>query len=244
MKKIFRTVVTIGLFMTLCVSGVFAFDTAAASEDTVYHSSVSSAGAALRDQMEQRSSTISISYKTTDNITTQEAFSALTDGILEEALSHTGVPTEGDYLAWIWYDGKYTLSYEGVQGDIDLTLNYTFNYTTTAEEEAEMDRAVKALLDELDLGRRSDYEKIKAIYYICTNVVWDSDHYDDISTQSAYAALVKGSAAHLGFAPLMYRLALELGVDCRVISGKLEYQGASLTHLWNIVKLNGKKSTN
>ena len=161
--------------------------------------------------------------------------------IFNMAMMHTGVPTEGDYLAWIWYDGQYSLSYEGVQGDIDLTLNYTFKYTTSAAQEAVMDERVASVLAELDLEGKSDYGKIKGIYYyICTHVTWDANNYDDMQTQSAYAALVNGASAHLGFAPLLYRLALELGVDCRVISGKIEHQGASLTHLWNILKLDGK----
>ena len=49
--------------------------------------------------------------------------------------------------------------------------------------------------------------------------------YDNLNNQdyylkhSAYAAMIHGKAVCQGFAVLFYRLALELGVDCRYISG-------------------------
>ena len=52
---------------------------------------------------------------------------------------------------------------------------------------------------------------------------------------TAYAALINKTAVCQGYASLFYRLALDAGVDTRVISGE-----AGGPHAWNIVKLNGK----
>ena len=91
----------------------------------------------------------------------------------------------------------------------------------------------------LDLSNKTDYQKVKAIYdYICSNVTYDHDNLNDESYSlkyTAYAALINKTAVCQGYASLFYRLALDTGVDTRVISGE-----AGGPHAWNIVKLNGK----
>ena len=47
------------------------------------------------------------------------------------------------------------------------------------------------------------------------------------------AALLDGTAVCQGYATLMYRMLLEVGVDCRVVTGYVDGEG----HAWNIVKL-------
>ena len=74
--------------------------------------------------------------------------------------------------------------------------------------------------------------------YICSNVTYDHDNLNDESYSlkyTAYAALINKTAVCQGYASLFYRLALDAGVDTRVISGE-----AGGPHAWNIVKLNGK----
>ena len=53
---------------------------------------------------------------------------------------------------------------------------------------------------------------------------------------TAYAALINKTAVCQGYANLFYRLMLELGVDCRIITGI----GNGGPHGWNIVCLEGK----
>ena len=101
-----------------------------------------------------------------------------------------------------------------------------------------MDQAVADLLSSLDLSSKTDYQKIKAIYdYICSNITYDYDNlYDDSYTlkHSSYAALINKKAVCQGYASLFYRLALEAGIDARVISGD-----SGGPHAWNIVKIEG-----
>ena len=202
--------------------------------EPVYVTSVDEAAEVLREQMKDREEypVVYININNTDETYISELFWE----VFDTAVEHTGVSTEGDYLNWQWdtLGGEY--SYEGVQGDIDLILYYGISYCTTAAEEAVMDSRVASVLSDLNLGGKSDYEKIKGIYdYICSHVDYDYEHLetpDYLHMYTAYAALVEGTAVCQGFALLMYRLALELDVDCRFIGGD-----SGGPHAWNIVEL-------
>ena len=53
---------------------------------------------------------------------------------------------------------------------------------------------------------------------------------------TAYAAMINKTAVCQGYASLLYRLLLECGVDCRVVTG----YGNGGRHAWNIVEVDGK----
>lgn len=190
--------------------------------------------AAVRQGLEGRQETITVSF------TTQTYSDNLSRDVLTAAVAHTGVPTQGDYLRWQL--GKCQMSSSGYAygEDYYLTLTYTQEYYTTAQQEAQLDVAVKELLDLLDVYTATDYEKVCAIYdHICENVEYDYAGLaaqDSMLIYTAYAALINGTSVCQGYANLFYRLALELGVDARLISGI----GNGGGHGWNIVKLNGK----
>ena len=196
------------------------------------------AAAQLREQMTCRatSTTIHVLVDTLEQTELQD----MVLYIFDLAIAHTGVPTEGDYLRW-QYAGlsvdNAQLYGTNVDGIYALEIPYAITYYTTAEQEAEMDDAVDSLLAELNVSGKSDYQKVKAIYdYICANVIYDEANQNDSSYTlkfTAYAALINGTAVCQGYANLLYRLALELGVDSRLISG----DGGG-PHGWNIVELN------
>ena len=169
----------------------------------------------------------------------------LLSDILYAAMEHTGVSTEGDYLMWhlagvVGGEVDRTSSSAGY----DYTYTITLAYYTTAAQETEMTAAVALLLNQLDVEEKTDYEKVKAVYdYICANITYDYEHLEDTEYYlqfSAYAALVNKTAVCQGYAQLFYRLMLELGVDCRVITG---IGGDDVSgygpHAWNIVELDG-----
>ena len=167
-------------------------------------------------------------------------YEAVIESLMEEALKHTGKPKEGDSLQWqiAGYSGSYdreTLS----NGKYGFTFNLVIPYYTTAAQEKELDTAVKNLLSKLNVSSKSDYDKVKAVYdYVCENVTYDHDHLNDTSYTlqfTPYAALIKKTAVCQGYALLMYRLMLELGVDIRLIAGT----GGGEAHGWNIVKMDG-----
>lgn len=157
--------------------------------------------------------------------------------LFARAFSHTGNPTEGDYLRWQYAGWGADTSYSVSGNTYRYTANFAVPYYTTADQEEELNVAVEQLLNQLNLSGKSDYEKIKGIYdYICKNVRYDyanlkNDYYNLKFT--AYAALMNKTAVCQGYSVLLYRLALTLGIDCRFVGGT----GNGGPHGWNIVKL-------
>ena len=192
-------------------------------------STIEEAGSVLRTELKSRTQTISISYVSGSMLT-----SSIYSQIVENAMQHTGVPTEGDYLQWQY--GGYTGKAEGYkyQEKYYFTITYTFTYYTTAAQESQMNTAVANLLKQLNLTG-TDYDKITKIYdYICSNVKYDYTS-SGMLKHTAYAALINKTSVCQGYAVLFYRLALECGIDCRLIAGT----GNGGAHGWNIVKIEG-----
>lgn len=198
------------------------------------YTTVSQAADTLREAMAARQSsvTVRVTVPTAEKDGTHET-------IFNQAIKHTGDPVEGDYLHW--HFSNYNVRIEILEHDTtcDLTLTYELHYYTTADQEAEVTAAVSNVLQALDLYNATDYQKIKGIYdYICENVTYDHDNLNDDSytlKYTAYAAIVNGTAVCQGYASLFYRMALALGLDCRVVSGISNNEN----HGWNIVRLNG-----
>ncbi|MGM9660343.1 MAG: transglutaminase domain-containing protein, partial [Faecousia sp.] len=185
----------------------------------------------VRSFLCSRTESFTVSVTTTDS-----DFSSVCHTLFDGALVHTGVPTEGDYLAWQYggWGGKGSYSVSG--SNYYYSITFTVSYYTTAAQEAQMDARVSSLLSQLNLDGKSDYEKIKGVYdYICKNITYDYANLSDDTYMlkfTAYAALMNNTAVCQGYAVLLYRLALELGVDCRFISG----DGGG-PHGWNIVQM-------
>ena len=173
-------------------------------------------------------------------------FRAVWEKIDAAAVAHTGVSNEGDYLEkhlnQIGY--SYSLSYAPGASDIRYQVTAVATYHTTAAQETRVAAAVAAALQELNLSGKSDYEKARTINdYICGKVEYDYENLNDDSYDlkySAYAALINGTAVCQGYATLFYRMALEAGLDCRVISGMGDNGESVGPHAWNIVKISGK----
>ena len=212
--------------------------TAASSEEDTYYTP-HAAAEQIRQQLVGRQETITVNVYLEQFEGTQTAFDELCLDLASDAMQHTGVPTEGDYLLWQFggYNAgaNYAQSSEGLHL---LRITFTFTYYTDAAQEAELDAAVAELLAELDVNEEDSYTKLKAIYdYICANVEYDNDNANNQNYKlqyTAYAALIDGTAVCQGYSLLLYRLALELGVDCRLISG----DGGG-PHAWNIAEIDG-----
>ena len=199
-----------------------------------YFTTVDEAGAYLREGMEARLPAVIVYYQT--DTYTQDIGKALFSSFLDAALQHTGVPTEGDYIRWHYAGYQGNLSGSSSDGIYYLTFTFTFTYNSTADQEAEVDTAVADLLSSLDLSG-SSYENLSAVYdWICQNITYDYENLEDDTytlKHTAYAALINRTAVCQGYALLLYRLALEMGIDCRLIAGL----GNGGNHGWNIVKL-------
>ena len=193
----------------------------------------------LREALESRTMMIQIPYVIpAESVESDEAVLALGKSMMDPAFAHTGVPTQGDYLQWqylywqIGISGSWNKDNTAVNG----TVTFTVYYYTDADQEAAVTSRVDSLLAELHPSG-TDYEKIKTVYdWMCNHIEYDYDNLGNPNyylQYTAYAALINGTSVCQGYANLLYRLALELGIDCRIITGWSNSQN----HAWNIVKL-------
>lgn len=119
-------------------------------------------------------------------------------------------------------------------GDEDpATLTLTIEYETTLSQERAVDSRLTEIIKEQKLANASDYEKVKKIHdYIINMASYDISK----KKSSAYNLLFNKSAVCEGYALVAYRLFMEAGLPCRIISGK----GNKEAHAWNIVQVDGK----
>ncbi len=198
------------------------------------------AALAIREAMVNRETEPVIYFSSTFAVNSQEDFQVLLEDLFSSAYAHTGVPNEGDYLRWHY--GGYGASISGGYGEDNTTIYYELSleliYYTTAAQEAEVDSKIDQLMDSWNVDSENDYIILKTIYdYICANIVYDYEHVNDENYKmqyTAYAALIDDVAVCQGYANLFYRLALEYGIDARLIAG----DGGG-PHGWNIAQLNG-----
>lgn len=204
-----------------------------------YYTTSAQVAAELRTAMKNREKTVVLYMHPTDGVDL--------GGVAEAAMAHTGAPTEGDYLKW-QYAGygasALSWSYGGSNPQcFMITYNITGYYTDTTQEYA-VDTFVAEFKNSTAIqSATDDYEKVKAIYdWLCTNVVYDYTNLNSpeyMLKHTAYAAAINHTAVCQGYAVLFYRLALECGIDARVIAGKGEGANGWEDHAWNIVKLGG-----
>lgn len=204
-----------------------------------YYTTSAQVAAELRTAMKNRKKTVVLYMHPTDGVDL--------GGVAEAAMAHTGAPTEGDYLKWQYAGyGASALSWSHGGSNPQcfmITYNITGYYTDTTQEYA-VDTFVTEFKNSTAIqSATDDYEKIKAIYdWLCTNVVYDYTNLNSpeyMLKHTAYAAAINHTAVCQGYAVLFYRLALECGIDARVIAGKGKGANGWEDHAWNIVKLGG-----
>lgn len=202
--------------------------------NVVFYKTIKEFAASLTESMINRENLVTIGFSSSTQI--DGSFYSQVDDLL---FAHSSDPAGGDYLHYHFasYDTSASVYVKG--GVYYYTFTFVVDYYTSAAEEAELDAAVKTLVSDINSSCVTDYEKVKAIYdYICKNVVYDYDNLNDplySSKYSAYAAMIMGTAVCQGYANLFQRLAMECGIDSRIVCGK----GNNADHAWNIVRLNG-----
>lgn len=205
----------------------------------------------VRGQMVARAETISFSFvQVMEGLESEEdlnsSASSVLQSLMDAALAHTGTATEGDYLSKQLHSYKAGANIAWLPGSSEYTLSPTIQlvyYTTASQEKAVTSKIKEVMASFAFTSSTSEYQKVKAICdYICENVTYDEAHYQqeiankscaDPLPHSTYAALMEGKAVCQGYATLFYRMALEAGIDARVITGL----GNGGAHAWNIVKL-------
>ena len=195
----------------------------------------------IREAFRARCPKITVCYESgSDNM---DDIYPLIDELVMFAMSETGDPCMGDYLYHQYGGYRTEYSYEKNGDRFSYTIDIFPEYFTTPNQEKTVDERISEIVAELDVGGKSEYEKISAVYnYVYENVKYDkvhkkNPHYHLKST--AYGALTNGCACCQGYSVLMYRLLREVDIDARVITGNAVRGNDSGYHAWNIASLDG-----
>ena len=210
------------------------------TSDPVYETSREVVVQQLREGLKARELDIDLYYKLP--VDEELDFIVFSKELFEDAIVHTGVSTEGDYLRFQYCIWQASSSIKNEDGYSKYRITYILSYYTDAAQETAVDAAIGPVLQSLKLDDQSDYEKIRRIFaYICDNVTYDYEHLPDGDYDlkyTAYAALIDHTAVCQGYSVLFYRMLLEAGVDARVIAGYAN-GNPNAGHAWNIVQFHG-----
>ena len=211
----------------------------AEAEDLTYHENEKEAAAELRESMKQRRTQVMIGIK---GSTDQEGLQKSIGRVIGMAADHTGKPDEGDYILFQYdhYEGMARTT-RSEETDV-VEIKYDLSYYDDADQEAEVDRKVAEIMEDLELDEKTDFGKIKAIHdYLCENIEYEAAEDGSDIRRTAYGALIEGKAVCQGYSVSLYRLLLEAGIDNRIIYGTcISPFGTNGMHTWNIVDLYGK----
>ena len=124
---------------------------------------------------------------------------------------------------------SYDASASGIAGNMNTIVNAT--YVDTALQEAYVTSKVPVLLNQIITTNMTDGQMVKAVYnWLITHVTYDNT----LQKHSAYDALM-GSSVCQGYALLMYKMLIYLGVPAHIVIGTLEGEG----HAWNECQIGG-----
>lgn len=246
MKKCLLFFATLFLALMLSMAMLSAVAENNDPSEIVYYDSLEEIGAALRQQLKNRAETCSLGYSGEQTLTPEQ--------IWNEALKHTGVPDEGDYLRSCLtllvipteFDSvsdkpingrlkeNHQVNVETVIGDDGTEQSvYTFfgfQYRTTYEQE----QAVSEMINVIRRSIRTDCFDNTVSDII--SYMYSVKYIDNEYSHTAYGALFMGGAVCEGQSALFYRLALASGLNARIILGTVSNAESGEGHAWNCIK--------
>lgn len=208
----------------------------------------------LERKMDQYSISIPVEIKADQKVSDidgDKGANPFNDAVQKEFYRETGNPEEGLGLRQIFvvrgnlmsddhqkimYDEK-TKSYKGI-------FYYSVTYNLSNERYSKTIMKLKEVMESLDLDRKTDYEKCKAIReWIGKNVKYDREFVKDAANcprKNAHdmtGAILDGYAVCDGYAFLFHYMANAAGLLTLIEEG---YQISSgLQHAWNLVRIDG-----
>lgn len=161
------------------------------------------------------------------------------DALLQEVCAiDKKTSDDADYLANSMASMNVRTRQEYIGNQIQRTeFTVQIQYRETAQQLAAVNAGVKEVLAALNVKGKTDYKKVKLIHdYIVNNTRYQYSS----NCYTAYGALINGMAVCQGYAQLTYKMLMEAGVKCYVITGKANNGRQTQNHAWNMVKI-GKK---
>ena len=191
--------------------------------------SIYQAGVQAREQMKNREATIEGSF-----LLSSTDYNDAVSYLMSVFTEYCDDPKLGDYLYMHLKSYGFSFSISRVGDKKNVAFSVTCEYRTTKEQEQVVDSFAQKFTK--DISSLSAHDKVKAIYeYLYKNVDYDygiaGETVGNIK-YTAYSAVQNKMAVCQGFSSLFYRLCLESGISCRVITGY-----ANESHAWNIVRM-------
>ena len=194
----------------------------------------------VRSALVRYSSCITVRFRTDEDVSSQ--LLRLADELMASAAEYTDSPVEGDYIRY--QSGGYESSYttEKTENGWNNALKIVPKYYSYLEYEEKVTEKVREIINGFGFGEKTtDYDKVRVVYdYVCRNVTYDRIHVRNENyylRSTSYAALIWGNATCQGYCVTIYRLLRELGINCRIITGKAEGESPDNLHAWNIIEL-------
>ena len=216
----------------------------------VYAQSEQEAVKALRTAMRNRQAILNVTvdlnedgdiHNVDDIKAVQSRMSKAAKRIYDRAMEHTGIPEEGDTLKFTIQKVRRGISYmDGDKNHLSLEIQYEMIYYDTKEMENASNNAIRAALRTIPGDTK--IKKFRNIYnYIIENVFFDnaegvSNTIINRNAYTSYGAIIEKKAVCNGYAILLYKMCLNSGIPCRIISGRANNEN----HVWNIVKINSR----
>ena len=208
--------------------------------NNTYHASPEDAAPTLRNGMKNRESTVLVGLVA--KYWGEDSLRFYANKILNNAMAHTGVSNEGDYLFFntLYVEVSAAIDPpEGEGGNALVDYYFDFSYLTTKEQENDIDFMLEEYYSGWDVDDADDYTQLLTVYKYMNNGITylgPITEDTDIETCNARAPLYDAVGTDYAFALLFYRMALDYGIDCRIISGTVE----GVERYWNIVGMNGQ----
>jgi len=129
-------------------------------------------------------------------------------------------------------------------GNTVCSLEFLFIDDYTADEIRRMRQEIeshsKQIVRDLDLGNKTDYEKIAAIdQFLCDTVEYPEEPYLTLD-HTPYGALHDGRAVCDGYSRAVKILCDLCGLECYFVVGYCGNDPVNRGHAWNLVKIEGE----
>ena len=238
MTFVWKRILSLGMVLCMLLAAVPMtalaaddFTAVAAAEDTAlipenFTESRDTAVRQLRSGLAAHEGQITLLLRTVSKVTEEYVKAIFSDAVDPNAYLGSDPGYQGDFLLFSVTDVNINVEFKMQGAYVYNKITYDVTYLTDSAQDSQLREKAAALRETMVTQTRNDYQRCKWIYdYVRKNVT--------VSTQgsSAYDALIVGKANAQGIASLVYALAVNSGIDCRIVSGIAEGEEC----VWNLV---------
>ncbi|MBR3974014.1 MAG: cell wall-binding repeat-containing protein [Oscillospiraceae bacterium] len=208
--------------------------------NNTYYATPEDAAPTLREGMVNRRSTVQVGLVA--KYWGEDSLRFYANKMLNIAMAHTGVSNEGDYLYFNTLYVELSAAVdppEGEGGNALVDYYFDFTYLTNSAQESEIASLLEEFYNGWDIDDEDEYDKLLTVYnYLNNGVTYLGPITEDtlLADCTARAPLYDAAGTDYAIALLLYRMALDYGIDCRIVCGTVD----GVERYWNIVEMNGK----